>query len=149
MIPVRLQRLVLLVLLVAAAALLTGCGVTKEVQGGRDWTTAVSRTDGTSFTVAVHDESGIVNDAQVDPPNVAVPNGVEAAQGKVNVILLRWVGGTCDTLTAIDIKEAAGGLAVKTAITKAPGPCDLMAVPHVLQLTLAKAIPPAAVALIP
>ena len=146
---VRLTRLALLLLLSVATSALAGCGGAREVTGGRDWTTAVSRTDGSTYTVTVHDESGIVNDAQVDPPNVPVPNGVEVAQGKPSVILLRWVGGTCDTLTAIDIKEAAGGLAVKTTITKAPGTCDLMAVPHVLQLTLAKAIPPAAVTLVP
>jgi len=144
---VRLPHLALILVLVATE--LTGCAVTKENQSGRDWTTAVSRTDGTTDAVTVHDESGIVNDAQVDPPNVQVPNGVEVAPGKPNVILLRWVGGTCDTLTAIDIKAAAGGLAVQTAIMTAPGPCDLVAIPHVLQLTLAKAIPPAAVTLVP
>lgn len=144
--PTRRRPPVVAGLLVAALALvLAGCS--GRVQGPRDWTMTSQLVSGGSQTVTVHDTSGRVDNAEIDPSGVAVTGPILSPAGQANVVLVPWTGGACDQLTQISIAGNGPGLALTFRITTAPGVCDAIGVGHVLRLTASVAVPAAAVSI--
>ncbi len=117
-----------------AAFTLAGCATTR-VSSPRDWTQTAETTAGETVTVNVHDTSGRIDNAEVDPAGVGTFEGVANPAGQPKVLLVPWVGGACDQTTAIDIAAAGSGLSIAIRTTVAPGDCDAIGVGHVLRLT--------------
>ena len=117
-----------------AAFTLVGCATTR-VSSPRDWTDTAVTTAGETVTVNVHDTSGRIDNAEVDPTDVGQVGGMLNPTGQPKVLVVPWVGGACDKTTAIDIAAAGSGLSITISTTVAPGECDAIGVGHVLRLT--------------
>jgi hypothetical protein len=96
---------------------------------------------GRAWTVQATDTSGRIDNAEFDPAGVTAPTEVSNPAGQANVALVSWVGGACDTQTAIAIATAGQGLSVTIRTTVAPGECDSIGVGHVLRLTSSQPLP--------
>ena len=117
-----------------AAFTLVGCGTTR-VSSPRDWTETAETTAGETVIVKVHDTSGRIDNAEVDPAGAGSFEGVAHPAGQPGVLLVPWVGGACDQTTAIDIAAAGSGLSIAIRTTVAPGACDAIGIGHALRLT--------------
>jgi hypothetical protein len=143
--PLPVRRATAVALALALLAVTLSACLTRST-GPREWTLEATRTDGSKYTVVVRDTSGRIEDAAIDPVGVRPPASVENPPGRDTVVDVPWTGGSCDTRTDITIAAAGPGLTVTIATAVAPGPCDLVGVPHVVRLTGNQAIPAATVA---
>jgi hypothetical protein len=125
------------------ALALAGC--VGSLRGPREWNASAELVAGGTFVISVRDTSGRIDDVEIDPAGVAVPDEITNPAGQPNVVLVPWVGGACDQRTDIPIEARGGGIALTVHTTVAPGPCDAMGVLHVLRLTSLDALPAAAV----
>jgi hypothetical protein len=132
--PQRHPRLVAGVLLALAAILVAGCGGTR-VSGPRTWKMSAGLASGRTWDVLVTDTSGRIDNAEVDPAGVAVPGGVTNEGGKRNVVIVPWVGGSCDATTQITVTANGGGLAVAIRTAVAGQACDAVGVLHAVRLS--------------
>jgi hypothetical protein len=123
----RLASITLVALLVAACA-------TSVTSSPREWTTTFERTDGSGHAIRVTDASGRIEEVEVDPAGVPVPETVEMAPGSDRTLLVPWTGGSCDAMTAIDISAFGSTTDVAIAVTPGAQVCDAMAVGHVVAL---------------
>ena len=117
-----------------AAFTLVGCSITR-VSSPRDWTASAVTTAGKTVTVTIHDTSGRIDNAEVDPRGVGSSEAVANPAGQPRILLVPWVGGACDETTAIDIAAAGSGLSIAIRTTVAPGACDAIGIGHALRLT--------------
>ncbi len=131
--------------LVAALAL-AGCSITR-VSSPRDWTESAVTTAGQTVTVTIHDTSGRIDNAEVDPTGVGTFEGVSNPAGQPRILLVPWVGGACDQTTAIDIAAAGSGLSIAIRTTVAAGACDAIGIGHTLRLTGLEDLPASLVTL--
>lgn len=132
-----------LVFLVAIGLATTACG--GRFVGPREWTLSATRVSGGTFVISVRDTSGRIEDVEIDPAGLAVPDEITNPAGQPNVVLVPWTGGACDQRTDIAIEPRGSGIALTVHTTVAPGPCDAMGVLHVLRLSSLQELPAAAV----
>jgi hypothetical protein len=137
-----------LVLATAVAVSLAACGLT-AVAGPREWRASAARADGTSVEIVVRDTSGRIAEVEFDPANVQPPVEIANAAGDATVILVPWAGGSCDTLTEFSFVARGQGLVGTVRTTTTGQVCDMMAIQHVLRLTMTAPMPAALVTLDP
>jgi len=140
--PRPAPRLVILVLLVLIATVLGGCS---RVTGPRSWITTGELAAGGTVTFAVRDESGRIDDAEIDPAGVIALDAVSNPAGEPGVLLVAWVGGACDERTDIGMSGDAQGLIVTIMPTAAGGDCDAIGIGHMVRLTSSQPLPAATV----
>jgi hypothetical protein len=133
------------VALVGVALIAWSSGACSRVASPRDWIASAELVAGGTVTIAVRDESGRIDNAEIDPPGVVVAAPVSNPAGQPNVVIVSWVGGACDRQTDIGVMGAGQGLAVTVHTTVAPGDCDAIGVGHVVRLTSSEPLPAAAV----
>ena len=100
---------------------------------------------GTESITSVTDKSGKVLGVIFDPADADLSKPVSAPAGMPRTLDVAWTGGACDRTTDVTITGSGPGLAVRVAITSNGQDCDAMGLPRVIRLSLAEAIPPAAV----
>jgi hypothetical protein len=127
-----------LALLLITLVMLGGCS---RVQGPRSWITTGELVTGGTVTFAVRDESGRIDDAEIDPAGVTNQDSVSNPAGEPGVLLVSWVGGACDERTDIGVTDSDQGLIVTIRPTVAAGACDAIGVGHTLRLTSGKPLP--------
>ncbi len=142
--PVPARRLQPLPLVVIALGVLTlaACG---RVVGPREWTASADLVAGGTFAVTVRDETGSIDNVEVDPAGVTAVAPAANPPGLPNVLLVAWTGGACDRQTDIAIRGAAPALTLTIATTVAPGECDAIGVEHTVRLTSSQPLPAAGV----
>lgn len=148
-------RFAMIVLAVIALAGLAGCGAAgsaddlEVARGPRSWIFQAERVDGSTFTVAVTDKTGRIDEATVDPVDAPQVAAVANPPGEPNVVIVPWTGGACDTRTTVSVENAPGGAGILVRIRTevAPGVCDTIGVAHSLRLASARALPAAGVTL--
>jgi hypothetical protein len=148
--PDHRPRLVPVALLVAALAVaLATAGCAGRVVGPRDWTASAQLTSGRTYTVTARDNSGRIDNVEIDPAGLGIVPGIVNPPGLPNVVIVPWTGGACDQQTLITIASNGPGLALTVQTTVAPGACDAIGVGHALRLTASEALPAAAVSVRP
>jgi len=141
--PAR-RRTMALVMLVAAALSVAGCGLTR-IESPRSWTQTEESAGGQKHVIAVSDLTGRVDSVEIDPPGVAAFGEVANPPGQANVVIVPWTGGACDERTDIGISTNGTDLVVEIAAKASPGACDAIGVGHAIRITGRAPIPAATV----
>jgi hypothetical protein len=143
-VPVSARRLPPLALVVIAlgVVILAACS---RVVGPREWTALADLVAGGTFAVTVRDETGSIDNVEIDPVGVAAVAPTANPPGQPNVLLVAWTGGACDRRTDIAVRGAAPALTLTIATTVAPGECDAIGVEHTVRLTSSQPLPAAGV----
>jgi hypothetical protein len=127
---------------VALTAVLVAACATSVTSSPREWTTTFERTDGSTHAIRVTDGTGKVDEVEVDPAGVAIPETVVLAPGSDRTLLVPWTGGSCDATTAIDVTADGDAIDVGIAVTTGAEVCDAMAIGHVVALTFSDPVSP-------
>lgn len=129
-------------LLAIIAIVVVGCS---QVRSPRSWVSSAELVSGGTMTVAVRDESGRIDAAEIDPPGVTAQDGVTNPAGEPGVLLVAWVGGACDDRTDVGIAGTGEELTVTITPTVSTDSCDAIGIRHTLRLTSPQPLPASAV----
>ena len=136
----------LLALYLVVATVVGACSLSVG-RGKSEWSQSSTSADGTSHEVNVSDTSGRITNVEFDPPGAQGTGSISNPGGNLNVLLVPWTGGACDVSTAINFAAAGQGLK-GTIATKTSGQvCIMIAIQHMLRITLNTPTPAASVTL--
>lgn len=147
--PRRAARLTAILALVTLSVSVAACDIVSQVSGPRSWSQGVELQDGSTQTITVRDTSGRITNVEIDPAGVQDPGQIANQDGSDNVVLVPWTGGACDVQTTIEFAAAGDGLAGTLRIETEGDVCVMMAVPHLLRLTMNAPTPADTVTLTP
>jgi hypothetical protein len=147
--PHRAARLTAVLAVVLLSLSVAACDIASQVTGPRTWTQQVELQDSSTQTITVRDTSGRITDVEIDPPGVQDPGQIANEGGNANVVLVPWTGGACDTQTDIDFAAAGDGLAGTLRVRTSGDVCVMLAVPHLLRMTMNAPTPADQVTLTP
>jgi hypothetical protein len=143
-VPAHVRRVpsVAIVTLAVMAVAIAGCS---RISSPREWMSTAQQVSGGTVTFAVRDESGRIDDVEIDPAGVAVAEPVSNPADRPNVLLVSWVGGACDRRTDIGVAGDGQGLEITIQTSASAGDCDAIGVGHIVRLTSSQPLPAAGV----
>lgn len=131
-----------LAVVIAAAAL--GCG-----SSDRTFRVEFAARQGVdALPVTVVDRTGAITLVEIAPGAPIGRGHMSSIPGRPNLLILSWIGGTCDHATELRFERRDDGYELSEHTDRADN-CDLMGIPRAIALHLSLAITPESVTFLP